>query len=646
MVLKVFFLISCIVFLLSCPLAAEETYTFDLGEIVIGKDKGAAYENPATKEVTSRDIENKGAQTADKVLDFMPGVRVTTGLKNEPHAMIRGFDQDQILILLDGIPIASPYYGYVDLNQIPVESISKIKVIKNLSSVLYGANTMGGVINIVTKEPGKEPYFELNNGFSSHNTTQHALNYGIKSEDVSFWLSGSYRQSGGFRLSRDFQALDNEDGGFRENSFYEKSAFSLKVGLERYEQHNPTAFLNYIDNEKGIPPHVSSNNPRYWRLTEWKRWMIALADEYKIRDTFSIKGRIYYDKYDNTIKSYDDPNYTTQNNGSSWTSIYDEHAIGGSMYFYLDPDSMHSFKGAINFKEDVHEEQDDVGDPWEVYKVRTYSFGLEDDIDFNEKLSLSIGTSFDVFDQIKSFTGNTGNDIDSFNPLVTINYFLSPETLIYSFVSKRISFPTMNQLYSSTSGNPDLKEQINVNYEAGLRHDFGDMASVELSYFYNDVEDLIERASKNDPYLNISESVFEGIEAGVHVKTGEHFSSSLGYTYLDARDKNPVIFGRSEEELSYVPTHKADLSFEYLADFGLSCNLFGSYHGSRHYYDSSNAQHSLGGYLVWDTSISQKFLKNWEANIDLENIFDRNYQEEEGFPQPGRNILFSIKGTF
>jgi len=316
------------------------------------------------------------------------------------------------------------------------------------------------------------------------------------------------------------------------------------------------------------------------------------------------------------------------------------------MYFYLDPDSMHSFKGAINFKEDVHEEQDDVGDPWEVYKVRTYSFGLEDDIDFNEKLSLSIGTSFDVFDQIKSFTGNTGNDIDSFNPLVTINYFLSPKTLIYSFVSKRISFPTMNQLYSSTSGNPDLKEQINVNYEAGLRHDFGDMASVELSYFYNDVEDLIERASKNDPYLNISESVFEGIEAGVHVKTGEHFSSSLGYTYLDARDKNPVIFGRSEEELSYVPTHKADLSFEYLADFGLSCNLFGSYHGSRHYYDSSNAQHSLGGYLVWDTSISQKFLKNWEANIDFENIFDRNYQEEEGFPQPGRNILFSIKGTF
>ncbi len=70
MVLKVFFLISCIVFLLSCPLAAEETYTFDLGEIVIGKDKGAAYENPATKEVTSRDIENKGAQTADKVLDL------------------------------------------------------------------------------------------------------------------------------------------------------------------------------------------------------------------------------------------------------------------------------------------------------------------------------------------------------------------------------------------------------------------------------------------------------------------------------------------------------------------------------------------------------------------------------------------------
>ncbi|MFC1703788.1 TonB-dependent receptor plug domain-containing protein [Candidatus Omnitrophota bacterium] len=642
-----FLLLALSVFLLFFSSAiAGEVPAYNLGEITVAKEKSTFFGASSALEVIAQDIEDKNAQTVEEALDFIPGVRVTVGQKNEPEVTIRGFDQDNVLILLDGIPIASPFFGYVDLNQIPIESVAKIKVIKGSASALYGANTLGGVINIITKKAGDKPQLEIGNSFSEHDTRSHTLNYGTRSEDLSFVISGGHSESNGFTLSKEFESLRNEDGGVRDNSYHDRNGISLKLGLERFEKHNPILLFNYIDNEKGIPPSASSSNPRFWRFTEWKRWMVALADESEITDNLSIKGRVFYDKYDNTIDAYDDATYSTQLNASSWTSIYDEYAFGTSVYLNFEPNDMHALKGAVNFKKDVHKEQDDMGEPWETYEIHTYSFGLEDDIKLNEKLSLSAGMSYDVFDQIKTYTARTGSVTDAFNPGLTVNYSLQPETLIFASASQKTRFPTMNHLFSSTSGNPDLNEQRNCNWEVGVGHDFSDSTTAEVSYFYNNVEDLIERASKNDLYLNISKAIFEGVEANISTKIGKYLSGQLSYAYLDARDKNPSFLGRMEGELPYVPAHKADLELNYLTDFGLSCTILGTYNGRRYYYDSTNTQHALGGYFVWNLKISQEFLENWEGSFSVENILDRNYQEEEGYPQPGRTFLFGIKGTF
>jgi len=645
-VLKSIFVVLSIILLFPFQLFADEGLTFDLGEIIVASDEEIILLAPSTEEIPSTDIEVKNAQTVDSALDFVSGVRVTVGQKNEPYVMIRGFDQDKMLLLLDGIPISSPYYGYVDLNQIPTESISKIKVIKGAVSPLYGANAIGGVINIVTKEPGEKPYLEVISSVTGDNTQFYALNCGAKSKDLSFWISGGYRESDGFEMSKDFDSKRNEDGDRRENSDYLKNSLSLKLGLESYDKFQLTVFLNYIDNEKGLPPHASSTRPRFWRFTQWKRWMTALAGELELTDNFLIKGRVFYDKYDNTLKAYDTAAYTTQANNSSWTSVYDEEAIGSSLYFHFDPNDSNKIKGSVNFKNDMHQEQDDTGEPWEVYETRTYSFGLEDELALGEKVSFLLGSSFDLFDQARTFTNQKGENVTSFNPVMMANYRPDDKTLFYGSVSKRTSFPTMNQLYSETSGNPDLDEQINVNYEGGLKHNFKDITTVSLSYFYNNVEDLIERASKNDPYLNISKSVFAGVEAGINSKIGKYISAALSYTYLYARDKNPDLLGRSAKELSYIPEHKLDLELEYTTDFGFSCDLLGAYHGKRYYYDTSGNQHGIGGYLLWNAQVSQKFFKYWQGSISVENIFDVNYEEEEGYPQPGRAILFSAKGTF
>ena len=646
MVSKLVLFAFCFLLLFLPLVSAEEVSSFDLGKIVISKDQNVGGGSPSSVIVSAEGIETRNAQSVDEALNFVSGVRATVGQKNEPDIVIRGFKQDNILTLLDGIPIASPFYGFVDLNQIAVENISEIKVIKGSASAMYGSNAMAGVVNIISKSPGEKPHLELINGFSANNTRYHTLNYGARFKDYwSLWISGAHRESDGYNLSSDFEDKRNENGQLRENSFYEKDNVSLKIGFEK-EKFNLSSYFNYFDNEKGIPGHVSSANPRYWRFTDWKRWMAAFAGEVELTEYLSLKTRFYYDKYNNTLESFDDGSYTTQNQRSSWISTFDESALGSSLHIYLNPNQMHSLSGAFSFRKDIHQEQDDVDEVWEDYGFRTYSLGIEDNVRLNDKLDALIGFSYDILDQQKRFSGPEGKTVGTYNPFLNISYSITPELRAYSSVSKKTRFPTMNELYSNTSGNPDLNEQRNFSSEVGLKCEIMKQASINLSFFYNRLKDLIERASRIDPYQNLYKSVIQGIEADIQSSFGDNFKARVGYCYIDAEDKNPEVLGRDYGELTYIPDHKADFELSYMSDFGLSCALLGAYHGKSFYYDANNVQLSLGDYFVWNSKIAYDFFDNWQGSLFVENIFDANYQEEEGYPQPGRSFTFNLKATF
>ncbi|MFH0725014.1 MAG: Plug domain-containing protein [Pseudomonadota bacterium] len=131
----------------------QDYQPFSLGEVVVSADRPDK-EGPATiAKVTAEDIERQNATNLGEALKLVPGVFFRQGRSKEGYYVtMRGFEQENILILLDGIPIGVPYEGLVNLADIPVQNISEIKVIKGNASVLYGPNAMGGVINIITKK--------------------------------------------------------------------------------------------------------------------------------------------------------------------------------------------------------------------------------------------------------------------------------------------------------------------------------------------------------------------------------------------------------------------------------------------------------------------------------------------------------------
>ena len=620
---------SFVLLILSFASAGEDS-VFYLGEIVVTADEAEEAAGLSAVEVTSRDIEMKNARTVAEALDGLPGVFVSVGAKNEPDIKLRGIGQDKILILVDGFPVAGPKYGYVNLNQIPTENIAKIKVIRGPFSALYGPNSTGGVINIITKEPASEPFTTAGLGLAGYDTRYCEFTHGGRKDKFSFFTSGSFRKSDGFPLADSFDKKVNEDGGRRENSDYERRAFSLKLGLEPKDDAAFALSFNYIDNEEGVPCHTESSRPRYWRFPKWRKWNLAFMEDAELTPEVSLKGRFFYDKYDNMLKSYDDSGYSTQTQKYAFTSTYDDYTVGGSLHPGFVLGNNHFLKGALHFKSDVHREQPDTDESWEEYRAKTYSIGLEDEIALKENLSLAVGGSLDFFHVAE-------RDVDSPGFYLKTEYNAGNSNQYWITWSRKSRFPTLHQLYSSYSGNLALKEETSISSELGLRRQWTEKVETTFILFANRVDDLIEREGKSDPYLNISQASFEGIETELEAVLSEHSRVVLGYTYLSAKEET----GSTERSLRYTPKHKARAEFKGGTERGFSYYLTAFCVGKRWWYDE-DIQQELPRYWLVNVRIAQSVGADCEVFLSVDNLLDENYEKEDGFPQPGRTIWIGL----
>ena len=141
---------------------AEELQEYTLDQMVVTatRTEKKIIDVPASVEVlTAKDIEKSGATYIDDALKKVTGIAVsrTGGLANSKSVVtMRGVKSgSDVLVLVDGQPMVNAYSGTVNWNDIPVESIEKIEVVKGPGSAIYGSNAMAGVINITTKDSEK-----------------------------------------------------------------------------------------------------------------------------------------------------------------------------------------------------------------------------------------------------------------------------------------------------------------------------------------------------------------------------------------------------------------------------------------------------------------------------------------------------------
>ncbi len=644
----------CLLALLpAMPSFAADSEVFSLGEVIVTGEQQVVNLATTVTEVTAEDIEQRGARNVAEALEQLPGVDVQKGGKGQSYVSIRGFEQGDLKILIDGVPVYEQYFRSIDLDQLPVDSIAKITVTKGASSVLYGANTMGGVINIITKKAGSKPSATVSGAWGDYDTQHYGVSFSAPAGPFNYRLGYTYRHSNGWRLSSDYDedhwaaqysSYTQDDGGAMDDTGYLMHNFNAKFGFEPSDNTKLYLTLDVNDNEKGIPS-------RNWYFEDWKQWQVSLVGEQRINDVLRVKARAYYVDHEDTLR---DTDWTDR----SWfyKSAYDNYTIGGEAQAFMDFSDLSFLKVGFSFLRDncQQEEMEAPGASWEdtgEYESDTYSLGVEDEIKVNDWLAFTVGASYDYFDPRESDDQPVPDSIGSFNPQAGVVVTLSDSTLLHGSVGKKIRFPHLKELYSeATGGNPDLDPQETIAYEVGVTQQFSDAVNGSVAIFYNDIKDLIVKGEvagyDDDIYYNVGNANIFGVEATLGADITDRFWVGINYTYLNTEDEE------TNKELEERPRHRANLDARYRFPFGLSISSQLSI-TDRQFYSKEVARRNYewtenDDFVLLNARVEQS-LEAWKitgkAFLEVNNITDRDYTEG-GDLMPGRNFMAGLNFTY
>jgi iron complex outermembrane receptor protein len=629
------------------PPNSEPLRPFFLGEVVVSADEDSP--PGTTDQLDAQAIEAAGVTTVAEALELLPGVSLSTGGRNEQKLWVRGYEQSNVLVLVDGIPVSDPYFGDLDLGQMPVFDIARITVTRGGASPLYGPNGLGGVINVVTLQGGDSRQLAVQLRLTDNQTTLAHASAGGGIGKLSWYLGLGIESSEGWDLAADFEATSFEDGGTRVNSDYERSSALARVGWRLDDRSTLYASLRWIDSEKGIPFHTTepAGFVKFARFPEWRQASLALGYERRTKGGGELRGQLYGLGFENTLDVYDDPELVTLR----LESEFSDRVYGGYVLGDWQLSAKHGLGAALHLRRDRHIKTerfpDGTTDPSERYRAWTSSVSVED------RWRIGTGTSLIgslAAERLRVEEASTLRLIDGLDVLVDDP--LSSETLVSpqlelrtelgarwtasAAVYRRARFPTVRQLYGTDPPNPGLRPQRNTGVDLGVSWSAGPV-SFRGNLFADQVRDLISRQGRTEPFRNQDEAEFRGIELRATGSAG-WLEGGVSWTGLDHR------FTRSSEGMEEVPfVPRSEIELMAIAHLGPRIDLRGSWLlvGDRVFYDRGDKA-ELDDYRLLDLGLAGR-LGDIELSIHVDNLFDEHIEQEEGFPLPGRRLWAGVR---
>lgn len=652
---------------LSQPALADDDI-FDLG--VIEVNAKMEQEQPSDKEtLTYEDIARNNRNDVASALDLLPGVSVQNlGARNERLIYLRGFNSRQVPLFMDGIPVYVPYDGNVDLNRFTTFDISQIDVSKGNASVLYGPNTLGGSVNLVSRRPSGKLEANLTAGMgmdSRFNTNyyQTALNFG--SNQGLWYIQGgaSYLDRQFWRLSDDFNPTASEDGGIRENSGNTDYKGNIKLGITPNETDEYALTYSHQSGRKDTPPYAGTDktvSPRFWRWPYWDKESVYFLSRTQFGDAHTVKLRAYHDTFENSLQSYDDARYNSMRRPYAFDSRYDDYTFGGGIEYGNTWFDQHELKLAFSYKQDVHREIGNKGQPQQRFADELFSYAIEDSYTPLDNLRFVVGASYDqqkqiqaqnlIDNQLVSFP--LSGTKDAYNIQGSAFYQIADDLQLHASLARKTRFPTIKDRFSYRLGtalpNPGLQPEDALNYELGLDGKALGWLDYGGSLFFSQIDDTIESVTLPDDSCsrppcsqlqNIGQQENLGVELFATAQINDQWRAHANYTWLDRNNiTNPDIFPTD------TPRHKIFTYLEYQPLQYLRLLASAEYNGKR--YSNTTGTRIAEDFVVGNLKATFIATKQLSAEFGVNNVADQNYAYEEGFPEPGRNYFANLNLSY
>lgn len=559
--------------------------------------------------VQREEIDRRQSKSMTEVLRGLPGVATSrSGGPGQPTSVfLRGTESDHTLVLIDGIKVGSATLGSVPWQNIPVEQIERVEVVRGPRSSLYGSEAIGGVIQIFTRRGRVGPLTpRLNLGAGTYNSIRTSGGVSAGNERAWFDASLGFEQTQGFNACRgeplvggcfvdepDKDGYTNKNGGFR-GGWQVADWLSLEADLLRSEGEVDYDGSIFAGNRSKTALQVARLRGVAQPLPGWTS-TLDLGRSWDASKVFS--DELFLNRFD------------TRRDQFGWQNDIE---IAADQLLTVGVDYQHD-EVSTNPAYD-----EDARDNTGVYGQFLGRFGAVD-----TQLSLRQ-------DDNSQFGGHgTGN--------AALGYNFANGLRVTGSYGTAFKAPTFNELYYPGFGNPDLSPEQSWSAELGVSgtHPWGRWAA---NLYQTNIDDLIATTLVGTLYRpeNVDQARIRGLELWTEAElSGWLLDANL--TLLDPRNESD-----GPDDGNLLP-RRPEQTFRLDADrrfgrIGVGGTIFVS---GRRFDDAANRLR-LDGYSLLDLRADYAFSDALRVQAQVENLLDEDYETAAYYNQPGRTLFVTL----
>lgn len=626
--------------------------------------EGTVRESTRPAYVINREqVEAQGARTVDEALRYLPGIisEGTAGgqLGSLSGQFMRGANTGQVLVLLDGRPLNDVgFFGGFDLSQFSTDIIEQIEVVPGGGSTLYGSDAIGGVINIITRLPKEEGNKILPSlGFGSFGEDRQTIQMIGRSGSWG-WVLGYNRidsesdfpfeiNDGQFSFedsTADDVSFDIDDR--RDNADVLYNNASAKIIADLSDRHRLTFSALYLDKDfgvsSGVPIPVSGSLGEFNSLTpnarqNTREWLLDLTWEFNMGNSD--------DSILTAKTSFDSRNYDFEDPDPSGSrDKVDRTGIGFQLQHNWQLAKNQRLNYGFDYRSvDAENRTSQAGEP----EVENYDGNISQgalfaryQFDFSPNLSAHVGVRQD-------FSSTASGGVTS--PSVGARWGITGTTTLRANYGRSFRAPLLSNLEGlaafNVEGNSDLEAERGDSFDVGIDQQLGDRGLLRLTYFINDVDDLINfEFGSPSTYRNIGRVRTTGIEAALNFQVFKNVFLMANYTLNDPQiksDANREIVGN---ELSFRGADILNVGISYEIPTGLFVGVF-LHNVSDRFTNNTNTE-TLAAYTTVDLKLRVPIGDRLAVNASWDNIFNQQFQEFPGWPGLGSNARIGLHFNF
>lgn len=560
--------------------------------------------------ITREDLARTQATSLGEVFRRVPGVSVTNqgGAGKLTDARFRGMEADHVLYLVDGVRIGAATAGVTAIQDLPIESIERIEVVRGPRSSLYGPDAVGGVVQIFTRKRSGDVLPHGAMTFGSHDTVKGNIGVDGSVNDVRFAVNLNMHEASGFNacagsVSAGCFTVEPDDDGYSHRSVQARAGTRLPGGGDLAL----TSLMVYAQNEY---------DGSFVNESTVRQYVFGATLRQPVNDLWdmSFSASRSTDETDNYLNGVFKTRFATARQSFGWQN---DIAAGESSLFTVGVDYT-----------------DDHVDSTTAYAVDSrYDAGVFMQWQGQwEAFDVQLALRHDDNEQFGGY--DTGN--------VALGVPLGGELRLTGSVGTAFKAPNFNELYWPADafyrGNPNLQPEESRTVEVGLSGSSG-VVGWAMNAFQTEVDNLIGTYTLTLPNYpaNLSKARINGIEAQVDTRLGA-WSAAANLTLMET--KNLESGANNGNWLNRRPQQVFNLDLD--RSFG-RYRVGGTLHAEGKRYDNLANTTVLAGYATVDLRSEVELDRAWRLQARVVNLFNEKYETASLFNQEGQSVYLTLR---